>query len=340
MSSNSLSSVFISVSPIYERAVRRLQGELEARGCRTRYLGRADEGLPAAELLELLQDAEIYLVGNAPVPRPVIHGASRLALISKFGVGVDNIDLAAATERGVLVTNAPGSNAIAVAEMTLGLLIALSRRLKDCERVVGGGHWRVTVGDDLCGRTLGIVGLGNIGKQVAVLARAFGMRVLANDLVDYADFCLLHQVEAVTLDQLLAQADLLTLHVPLTPLTRHMIGEVQLARMRPGSALVHTARGGVVDEQALCRALSAGHLAGAAIDVFEQEPLGASPLRNLDNVILTPHIAGITFQAAERMADRSLHNVLAFLAGQAPADLLNPEALKRRRPAADLQLRG
>ncbi len=301
---------------------------LERAGCEARYLGRPDEQLSEDELLLLLRDVEIYVVGNARVPRRVIENSTKLAVISKYGVGVDNIDLQAATECGVLVHNAPGANAVSVAEMTIGLLISLSRRLKEIERSVREGGWRVTVGQELYGRTLGIVGLGNIGQQVACRARAFGMRVLANDIVDYPEFCRQHEVEPAGLDRLLSESDLVTLHVPLTPLTRRLIGEAQLGRMRPGSILVHTARGGVVEEGALYRALAEGHLSAAAVDVFEQEPLGPSPLRSLENVILTPHIAGITYGASDRIAERVHANVAAYRAGRVPPDLVNREALQ------------
>jgi len=315
--------VLITVSPVYERSIGRVITRLEKAGCEVFYLGRPDEGLPEQELLELLRGVEIYLVGNASVPRRVIEGSPQLTLINKYGAGVDNIDLAAAREQDIEVANAPGGNAVSVAEMTIGLMICLLRRLKQVESSLREGGWRLTMGGELSGRTLGIVGLGHIGKEVAARARAFGMRVLANDIVDYPVFCRQFQVEPAVLDRLLSEADVLSLHVPLTPLTRHMIGEAQLARLHPGSILIHTARGGVVDEQALCRALTHGPLAAAALDVFEQEPLGSSPLRTLENLILTPHIAGITYEAAERIADRSLNNVLAHLAGQPPPYRVN-----------------
>lgn len=321
--------ILMTVSPIYQQAVERCQARLEREGLEVRWLGRSDERLGVEELLELLDGAGVYVVGNAKVPRRVIEQAPRLRLIAKYGVGVDNIDLAAATERGVLVTNAPGANAVSVAEMTLGLLLSLARRLKQAERTVREGGWRVTVGQELSGRVLGIIGLGNIGKQVAIRARAFGMRVISNDIVDYPEFCRRHEVEPVGLDELLSQADVVSLHVPLTPLTRHLISGPQLARMKPGGLVIHTARGGVVDEAALYRSLVSGHLEGAAIDVFESEPLGPSPLRELDQVILTPHVAGITFQAAQRIADRTLTNVLAYLGGQVPPDLLNPKVASK-----------
>ena len=317
--------VLLTVSPIYRRAVEGLCDRLRQAGLDPHYLGQPDEALPAEELSQLLRGAEVYVVGNAQVPRRVIEGCPTLRLICKYGVGVDNIDLAAAAERGVQVTNAPGANAISVAEMTMGTMIYLSRKLREIERSLREGHWRLQAGSELYGRTLGIVGLGNIGKQVAIRARAFGMQVLANDIVDYPEFCKQYEVEPVDLDQLLSRADIVTLHVPLTSLTRRMIGEAQLARMRRGSILIDTARGGVVDESALYRALAEGHLAAAAVDVFEQEPLGESPLRSLDNVILTPHMAGITYEAAERIASRTLENVLAYLAGRTPPDLVGPE---------------
>ena len=316
----------ITVSPIYRVALERLAGRLGQAGCEVHYLNRADETLAAEELLGLLEDVDVYVVGNAKVPRRVIEQSPKLRLIAKYGVGVDNIDLAAAAEHGVQVTNAPGANAISVAEMTIGLLIALSRELKSLESSLREGGWRLIPGHELYGRTLGIVGLGNIGKQVATRARAFGMRVLSNDIVEYPEFCRQYEITPVALDRLLEKSDLVTLHVPLTPLTRHMIGEAQLARMRRGAILVHTARGGVVDEAALYRSLTQEHLAAAGLDVFEQEPLGSSPLRSLDNVILTPHVAGITYQAAERIADRTWENVEAYLAGRRPVDLIRPHS--------------
>ena len=316
--------ILFTASPVYREAVEECLAYLKGRGLEASWLGRPDEQLGAEELLGLLEGVRIYVVGNAQVPRRVIEGSSHLRLITKYGVGVDNVDLAAATERGVLVANAPGANAISVAEMTLGTLLSLSRRLKEAEQTIRDGGWRVTVGHELYGRTLGIVGLGNIGKQVAVRARAFGMRVISNDIVAYPDFCREHEVEPVSLDELLGQSDVVTLHVPLTRLTRHLIGRAQLGRMKRGSLLIHTARGGVADEAALYESLAAGHLAGAALDVFEREPLGESPLRSLPQVILTPHVAGITFEAARRIAKHTLANVEAFLAGHTPPHLVNP----------------
>jgi len=314
--------IFITVSPIYERAVKRAIGCLEQDGFEVHYLGRPDESLEAGELLGLLRETEIYIVGNAKVPRSVIEGSPDLRLIVKYGAGVDNIDLDAAGERGVQVTNAPGANAVSVAEMTMGLMLSLARGLKQAEATLRAGEWRLTVGEELAGRTLGIIGLGNIGKEVAMRARAFGMRVLANDIVEYAEFCRRFDVRPAGLEQLLAEADVVSLHVPLTPLTRCLIGASQLARMKHGAVLIDTARGGVLDEMAVSASLQAGRLAGAAVDVFEREPLGPSPLRSLDNVILTPHIAGITRQAAERIADRTLENVRAYASGRTPPGLV------------------
>ena len=316
--------ILITVSPIYREAVEGCIAWLAGRGLQVDWLGRSDEQLGEQELVSLLEGVELYIVGNARVPRRVIEACPQLRMICKYGVGVDNIDLAAATERGVLVTNAPGANAISVADMTMGMLLSLSRRLKEAERTVREGGWRVTVGHELYGRTLGIIGLGNIGKQVAVRARAFGMRVVSNDIVEYPDFCRQQEVEPVGLEELLAQSDVVSLHVPLTPLTRHMIGEAQLGRMKQDALLLHTARGGVVDEAALYRSLAGGHLAVAAVDVFEREPLGESPLRSLEQVILTPHVAGITYEAAERIARHTLASVEAYLRGERPLHLRNP----------------
>ena len=323
----------LSVSPLYRKSADLLTAGLEQAGLEVHYLNRPDEKLAAEELIALLQGVEIYAVSNARIPRAVIEGSPDLALIAKHGVGVDNVDVAAASECGVLVTNAPGANAVSVAEMTFATLLCLARQLREIERAVHQGVWRSIMGRELFGRTLGIIGLGNIGKQVAVRARAFGMRVLAYDIVEYPDFCRDHEVEPVSLDQLLEQSDAVTIHVPLTPQTRHIIGQAQFARMRPGALLIHTARGGVVNEDALYDALASKHLAGAAIDVFECEPLGASRLKTLDNILLTSHIAGLTDEAVERVGRRVLENVLAYHAGLTPPDLVNPEAVPVSRRA-------
>jgi len=321
----------LTVSPLYSRSVDLLKPGLEQAGYDVHFLNRHDEKLEPKELIELLRGAEIYVVSNARIPREVIEGSPDLALIAKHGVGVDNIDLAAATECGVLVTNAPGANAISVAEMVFASMLCLARQIREIERGVHEGVWRAVMGRELHGRTLGIIGLGNIGKRVALRARAFGMRVFAYDVLDYSEFCQEHEVEAVSLDKLIAESDVVTIHVPLTPVTRHMIGAPQLARMRSGSILVHTARGGVVDEDALYEALASRHLSGAAIDVFECEPLGASRLKSLDNILLTSHIAGLTEEAVERVGRQTLDNVLAYHAGRTPRDLVNPEAAKASR---------
>jgi D-3-phosphoglycerate dehydrogenase len=257
--------------------------------------------------------------------------AARLRVVAKHGVGVDNIDCVAATARGVPVLWTPGANSNAVAEHTLGLLLALARKLEDASRALKMGKPFVREefeGVELAGRVLGVVGLGRIGSRVAQKAAlGLGMRVLAHDpYVERAPHAGLVEL-CERLDDLLREADFLSLHVPLTDETRRMIDARALALLPAGARLVNTARGAVVDEAALVEALRSGRLAGAGLDVFEEEPLPAShPLASAPNVILTPHVAGMTREAMERVSEETAEGVLAVLQGRRPANVFNPEA--------------
>lgn len=257
-----------------------------------------------------------------------------LRLIAAVGTGTDNIDLAAAERCGVAVCNAPGVNARSVAEHAIALMFAAARRIPLMDREMRGGQWRHYKGPELEGKTLGVIGLGSIGRQVAKLATGLGMRVSAWSFTRDEERARACGAVLVERDELLRRADVVSLHVPATPESRGMIGARELAQMQPGALLVNTARGALVDEAALLDALRSGHLGGAALDVFAQEPLPPdSPFYALDNVVLTPHVAWETYEADTRLVQASIDNALAYLAGR-PHSIVNPAALRHPKQQA------
>jgi D-3-phosphoglycerate dehydrogenase / 2-oxoglutarate reductase len=266
-----------------------------------------------------LTDAVAVIVGTSPFDRETMSRARMLRVIAKHGSGVDNIDLEAAAELGVIVTNAPHANSVAVAEFTIGLMLATARGIVDCDRRLRGGEWKLHIGRQLSGATVGIVGLGAIGRLVASRSRAFGMHVLYHDPVPApaAD-----DWERVALAHLLERSDFVTLHVPLLPETTGLIDHAALQRMRPTAFLINVSRGGVVDEAALARALSQGSIAGAALDVFSEEPLPArSPLAHEERAVLTPHTAAYTEEALAATSVSVSESIVAVLSGQAPTSI-------------------
>jgi D-3-phosphoglycerate dehydrogenase len=267
-----------------------------------------------------------------------IAASPGLRVISKHGVGVDNIDVDAATRRGIPVFNAVGCNAQSVAEHAILLMLALARKLTALDRSMRAGRWDRPghVAGELKGKKLGIVGLGNVGRALAAIAQGFGMPVSAYDPYVATAAIPIGVRLMKNLDALLGDSDIVSLHCPLTKETRGMIGVAQFARLKPSALLVNTARGPVVDESALVAALTGGRVAGAGLDVFTDEPTPKdNPLRDLPNVVSTPHIAGSTREAMDRVAVRAVENAYAILDGTPydPACLVNPEALGRRREA-------
>jgi glyoxylate reductase len=252
---------------------------------------------PRAQLLEAVAGSHgLVTVPVDQVDAELLDSAgSQLAIVAQYGVGYDNVDLVAARERGVVVTNTPDVLTRASAELTIALILALLRRVAEGDRLIRHGErWSLSptfmLGAELHGRTLGVVGLGRIGREVARLARAHGMRVVHTS-----------RSSGLPLERLLAEADVVSLHTPLTPQTRRLIDDRALSLMRRDAYLVNTSRGAVVDEDALVRALSEGRIAGAALDVFEHEPHVARALLELENVVLTPHVASATVEAREAM---------------------------------------
>ncbi len=272
------------------------------------------------ELIAQLDGIAAILAGSEPYTRRVIEAAPALRVIARVGVGYDAVDVAAATERGVAVTITPGTNQDAVAEHTFALILALAKRIVSQDRAVKAGEWPRHPTLPLRGKVLGIAGLGRIGKAVAVRGQAFGMRLRAYEPVPDAEFVRRLGIGLIPFDQLLGEADFLTLHLPLSPESRHLINRQTLARMKPGAFLINTARGGLVKEDDLVEALSGGRLAGAGLDVFEHEPLGHSPLLELDNVVVTAHTAGVDTQSLSDMATAAARSVAALSRGEWPAE--------------------
>jgi D-3-phosphoglycerate dehydrogenase / 2-oxoglutarate reductase len=263
-----------------------------------------------------LEDADALIVRSAvQVNAGLLEHAGKLRVVGRAGVGVDNIDLDAATRKGIAVMNTPGANAVAVAEHTLALMLAMARHLPRADSLMHAGKWekKSLQGTELRGKTLGIVGLGRIGMEVARRARAFGMDVIAHDPFVSTTVAREQGIRMAKLEELYATADYLTLHVGLTPQTVGMINPDSIKKMKPGIRLVNCARGELVDESALARALKHGHVFAAAVDVFSDEPPKNSPLLALENVILTPHIAGSTHEAQEAVGYQIALQVKEYL---------------------------
>jgi D-3-phosphoglycerate dehydrogenase len=276
-------------------------------------------GISALDLLRVIAEYDALIVRSRTRLTPdLFQAAKRLRVVGRAGVGVDNIDLQAARDHGVIVVNAPASTTTAVAELTIGLMFSLARNIPRADAAMKNGLWlkQDLVGAELDGKILGVMGMGNIGSAVARRAAALGMSVLGFDAWLAFDEIIRRGAQPVPLDELYYRSDFISLHVPLTDETRGMIGEQAVNRMKSGVRLICTARGGVVDEGALLNALQSGKVAGAALDVFAQEPPGRAELISLPNVIATPHIGAQTIESQERAAADIAAEVLAALRGE------------------------
>ena len=283
----------------------------------------------AAEVVELMADAVGGIVSTDPFDDSVFRACPRLRVLARVGVGVDSIDLGAATSAGVVVTTTPGMNGQAVADHALALMLATTRRIVESDVSVRRGEWKrgaAATPWELHGATVGIVGLGAIGRAVARRLQGFDCTILAYDVVPRT----VDGVEAVSLDELLRRADIVTLHVPLDDSTHVLVGARELALLRPGAILVNTSRGGVVDEAALYSALTEGRLRAAALDVFADEPPAGSPLLGLSNVVLTPHLAGLSVSSVASMLRLASESIVTVLEGGVPGSVANPEVLAVR----------
>jgi D-3-phosphoglycerate dehydrogenase len=273
------------------------------------------KSLSEEQMIEMCADAEGIIVGVDPVTERVMENATNLKAISKYGAGLDNIDLKAAEKLGIKVDRAAGTNAVSVAELTIGLFFALARNILYSAKRVKSGGWDRLRGIELYGKTVGILGLGNIGKEVARIASGIGMNVIAYDPYISNDDESIKEYSVKMLDksEVIKNADFLTLHIPLTDETRHIINKGSISTMKTGAYLVNTARGELVDEDALYDALASGKLAGAAEDVFSKEPPEGHKLLELDNFILVAHIGAFTKEANEKMALKSAENLIKML---------------------------
>ena len=305
--------VVIVTEPIHPDAMALLSAHADA---------RVAPGWDEESLLSCIGEAEGVIVrGMGAFTRRLFEAAPRLRIVARHGAGYDNIDLEAARDHHVIVTNTPDATTASVAEHTLALLLAVARRVALADRGMRSGDWEVRercTGTDLCGRTLGVIGYGRIGRRVAALCHGLGMEIVYHDVRPLpADPQL--PARSLPLDELLSTADAVTLHVSLDPSSRHLIGRRELALLKPGAILINASRGPVVDEAALLEALRAGRLGGVGLDVFEEEPVrGVHPLCAFDNVVLTPHIASQTPETRRRMAMDAAEEVLAVLAGGRP----------------------
>jgi (S)-sulfolactate dehydrogenase len=277
-------------------------------------------------LLALLADADALIVRNrTQVDAALLKAAPRLSVVGRLGVGLDNIDVPACEARGIGVIPATGANAVAVAEYVIGTAMALLREAYTRSAETAAGHWprgALSNGREIAGKTLGLVGFGGIGQLTGRLAQGLGVTVVAHDPMFDAQSALWRAsaVERKTLDELLEVSDIVSLHVPLTPQTRNLFNAEVLAKMKPASVLINTSRGGILDEAALAAALRSGHLAGAAIDVFDNEPLAAgNALADAPRAILTPHIAGVTTESNTRVSALIAERVAAHLRQRKPA---------------------
>jgi phosphoglycerate dehydrogenase-like enzyme len=294
---------------------------------------RYDDLGPAASaerVASTLREAAAVLAGSEFYTAEVLAQLPNLKHIGRIGVGYDAVDLAAATEQGILVTTTVGANDWAVADHAFALMLALCHRVGSGGRAIRAGRWDRRPGVDLWRKTLGVVGLGRIGKGVVERASGFRMTVLAHEPYPDQEFVRQHNVQLVSLDELLRRSDFITLHLPNAPETYHVIDAEMLSLMKPTAYLVNTARGPLIDEEALEQALDQGRLAGVGLDVREVEP-GDNRFTRFDNVELTAHIAGVTIETIEAMSRMAAESAADVLAGRQPHGLVNPEAWERRR---------
>lgn len=278
-----------------------------------------DLGVPLSgdEILSRLEGCDAYIAGVDYITADVIRKMpDSVKVISRYGVGVDRVDLAAAKERGIVVTNTPGANSTGVCELAFGLMLCAARNIPQLHEAVSACGWPRSEGVELAGRTLGIVGLGAIGKRLAVRAKAFEMNVIAYDPYFDEAFAKEHDIQRMELDALLQEADLVSLHVPMTPENYHLINAERISKMKRGAIIINTARGGLIDEDAAGAAIREGKLGGLGLDAFEEEPLLESPLKGLPRVIFTPHTGAHTGEAVANMGRMSVQNAIAVLKGE------------------------
>lgn len=314
-----LKSCRILVSPTsYGKTEKRLLTELEDLVGEVIY-NPTGKPLPSSEVARLLPGIDGYIAGLDEIDRSALESADRLKVIARYGVGVDNVDLVMAHERGVCVTNTPGANSASVAELTIALILSLSRKIPESVAATREGGWPRMAGLSLEGKNVGLLGFGSIGKQVAQRLAGFDCRILAFDPVPDDEYARTHHVVFVSLEEISAQSDFLSLHLPLLPETRALVDDDFLRGMKKGAFLINTSRGELIDDIALANSIERGHLQGAALDVFSKEPPDIdNPLLKLPQVLVTPHCASHTDGAMNAMGWMALHDCMAVLRGEKP----------------------
>jgi D-3-phosphoglycerate dehydrogenase len=291
------------------------------------------KGVDQAEFVEALKIADIILCGNdLKVSDSVLDMAPRLKAIAKQGAGLDTVDIAAASRRGLPVFHTPGANNQSVADHTFAMILCLARRILHCDRSLREKRWEHTriMGLEIWNKTLGLIGLGAIGRCVALRAKGFQMRVLAHDPYWPQEFAAEQGIARVSIEELLKASDIVSLHVPLTPENQNLINARTLKWMKPTALLINAARGGIVNEVDLYHALKQKVIAGAGIDVFEKEPPGDSPLLELENVVLTPHTAAFTYEGMNNMSVSIVEQIIDFCNGKRPRFTVNPEVFREK----------
>ena len=288
-------------------------------------------GRPLApeEILPLLEGADGYIAGLDHITAEVIQKApSSLKAISRYGVGYERVDTEAAAAKGIIVTNTPGVNSESVADLAFGLMISAARKIPALDRKVKGGEWPRTTGVELFGKTIGIVGLGAIGRGVAMRAKGFSMNVIAHDPFMDGEYAKKHGIRECGLEELFADSDFISLHLPLNEQTRNLIDRKAFDLMKAGTVLVNTSRGGLIDEQAAYEALKSGKLGGLGLDAFENEPPGKSSLFEFENVVATPHAGAHTVEAVRNMGVLAVRNLIDVLSGRDCPNIVNKNRVK------------
>jgi D-3-phosphoglycerate dehydrogenase len=317
----------ISTSPTFGYYAFEPAEYLRHHGCELDLVPQGEK-ISEEELIECAKRYQAMIVGTEKITESVIQTSKDLKVIAKHGTGVDNIDVKASSAKGITVISAPGANSDAVADLTIGLFLSLARNIPFADRSVKEGKWPRIVGFQFNGKILGIIGLGQIGKSVAKRASGFDMKILAYDIFKDEDFAQKWGITYLPLEELLAESDFLSIHVPLTPTTRRLIKEKELRLMKKDSFLVNISRGDIVDEEALYQALKEGKIKGAALDVFSNEPPKESPLLKLSNVITTSHMGGYTLEALKETGMICVRGIVDVLEGRQPEFAVNPEILK------------
>jgi D-3-phosphoglycerate dehydrogenase len=279
--------------------------------------------LTEEELIPLLKDCDGYIAGLDDVTEKVLSQSKKLKVVSRYGAGVDRVNLAAAKANNIKVTNTPGVNATAVAELALGLILDLARNISFLDKKTRTGEWARSTGIELKGKTIGILGLGAIGKNLAKYAQGLSMKVMAYDPFIQEEYAKENHIIIARFDEVIENSDVISLHLPLTSETRHLIDKEVISRMKKEALVINTSRGGIIDEDAAYEALIKGQLGGLGLDAFEIEPPKESPLFGLEHVVVTPHTGAHTKEATENMADLAVENLIKVLLGNECKYILN-----------------